>query len=52
MKKLLALVLALCMIAGVASALAEASGWDGAYMDSDDFKAYTKNDLDRAAELH
>ena len=46
MKKLLALVLALCMMAGVVSALAEASGWDGAYMEADEFKAYIKNDLD------
>ena len=46
MKKLLALVLALCMMASVVSALAEASGWDGAYMEADEFKAYIKNDLD------
>ncbi len=46
MKKLLALVLALCMLAGVVSALAEATGWDGAYMEADEFKAYIKNDLD------
>ena len=46
MKKLLALVLALCMIAGMTAAFAEAPAWDGAYMEADEFKAYIKHDLD------
>lgn len=48
MKKLFSLVLVLCMLLSACAALAEsAPAWDGAYMDEEDFKAYTKYDLEQ-----
>ena len=46
MKKLLAMLLALAMMLGSVSVFAEASAWDGAYMEADEFKAYIKHDLE------
>ena len=51
MKKILAMLLALALVLSAAPVLAqvtpvEESAWDGAYMDEDDFKAYTKYDLE------
>ena len=45
MKKLLALLLVFAMALGMIPAIAE-GGWDGAYMEADEFKAYIKHDLD------
>ncbi|MBR3016096.1 MAG: hypothetical protein IKH57_03275 [Clostridia bacterium] len=47
MKKIFAMLLTLAMILGMVHVYAEpASAWDGAYMDEEDFKAYTKYDLE------
>ena len=46
MKKFLALLLAIAMTLSVAPVFADASAWDGAYMEADEFKAYIKNDLE------
>ena len=45
MKKIFAMLLALVMILSVTPVMAEGT-WDGAYMDEEDFKAYTKYDLE------
>ena len=45
MKKLLALLLVFAMTLGMIPAIAE-GGWDGAYMEADEFKAYIRHDLD------
>ncbi len=46
MKKVFAALLALTMLLGMMPVVAE-STWDGAYMDEEDFKAYTKYDLEQ-----
>ena len=47
MKKIFAMLLTLAMILGMVHVFAEpATAWDGAYMDEEDFKAYTKYDLE------
>ena len=46
MKKLLALLLTIAMMISVVPVLAEASAWDGAYMEAEEFKAYIAHDLE------
>ena len=52
MKKILAMLLTLALILSATSVFAEATpveaegAWDGAYMDEEDYKAYTKYDLE------